>query len=137
MTTKAEIEATLDVARRQLICADMIDNFERRERELTYWRTRVQFSGGGPRFAGALGAGAGRFQSVRLRADADRGKERTMNVLKAAACVTLWRSRWFDTLDIANAVGVAEADVVRVLDAVRQRERGADVHLVAIEGQAG
>lgn len=54
-----------------------------------------------------------------------------MTVLQAAAVLTLWRSGRFDTLDIATALGgVAEADVCRVIDAARRRERGADVHLV-------
>lgn len=47
-----------------------------------------------------------------------------MSVLQAAAAVTLWRSGRFDTLDIATVIGVPEADVVRLLDAVRGRERG-------------
>jgi len=45
-----------------------------------------------------------------------------MTVLKAAAVLTLWRDgRFFDTLDIALALGVHESDVCRVLDAARQR----------------
>lgn len=44
-----------------------------------------------------------------------------MTVLKAAAVLTLWRDGRFDTLDIALALAVHEADVCRVLDAARQR----------------
>lgn len=47
-----------------------------------------------------------------------------MTVLKAAAALTLWRDWRFDTLDIAVALGVHEADICRVLAAVRERERG-------------
>ncbi|MER9875591.1 hypothetical protein [Mesorhizobium sp. M0195] len=54
-----------------------------------------------------------------------------MTVLQAAAAVTLWRSGWFDTLQIAQVLGgLAEADVCRMLNAVRERERGPDLHLV-------
>ncbi len=58
-----------------------------------------------------------------------------MNGLQAAAAVTLWRSGRFDTLDIARALGgracgVTEADVDRLLAAVRERERGPDLRLV-------
>lgn len=53
-----------------------------------------------------------------------------MTVLQAAAALTLWRSRRFDTLDIAIALGVAEHLVCKVIDAVRQRERGADLFVV-------
>jgi|ETNmetMinimDraft_3_1059899.scaffolds.fasta_scaffold166884_2 hypothetical protein len=48
-----------------------------------------------------------------------------MTVLKAAAVLTLWRTGRFDTQDIAHAVSVAEADVVRVLDAARDRAHAA------------
>jgi hypothetical protein len=48
-----------------------------------------------------------------------------MTILQAVAVVVLWRSRHFDTLDISRALGgVSEADVCRVLDIVRNRERG-------------
>lgn len=53
-----------------------------------------------------------------------------MTILQAAAVLTLWRSRRFDTLDIARALGVPEADVCRVIQAARDREHGPDLHLV-------
>lgn len=55
-----------------------------------------------------------------------------MTVLQAAAVLTLWRSGRFDTTDIATVLGggVTEADVCRVLHAVRERERGPDMHVV-------
>jgi hypothetical protein len=54
-----------------------------------------------------------------------------MNLIEAAACLILWRSGRFDTQDIADYLGVTEPDVCRVLDAVKQREHGPDLHLVA------
>lgn len=54
-----------------------------------------------------------------------------MTVIQAAAALTLWRSGRFDTHDIANVVGKPEADICRVIHAARQRERGADLHVVA------
>ncbi len=54
-----------------------------------------------------------------------------MTVLQAAAILVLWRSGRFDTADIAAALGgLREADVCRVLHAVRERERGPDLRLV-------
>lgn len=53
-----------------------------------------------------------------------------MNLLQAAACLTLWRSGQFDTLEIAKALSVREPDVVRLIDAARNRERGPDLHVV-------
>lgn len=47
-----------------------------------------------------------------------------MNLAQAAACLVLWRSGRFDTLDIAAALSVSEPDVCRLLDAARQRQRG-------------
>ncbi|MEH6721309.1 MAG: hypothetical protein V7704_20720 [Aurantimonas endophytica] len=46
-----------------------------------------------------------------------------MTVIKAAAILTLWRDGRFDTMDIAQALTVHEADVVRVIDAARERAR--------------
>lgn len=37
---------------------------------------------------------------------------------------TLWRSGLFDSLDIANALGQAEADVMRVIEALRAGMNG-------------
>lgn len=54
-----------------------------------------------------------------------------MNLIQAAAALTLWRSGRFDTYDIANVVGKPEADVCRVIHAAKQRERGAELHVVA------
>ena len=59
-----------------------------------------------------------------------------MTLLQAAACLTLWRSGRFDTVDIAKVIGVSEADVCRALDAIRQWERGPDLHLVVSEASA-
>lgn len=53
-----------------------------------------------------------------------------MTLLHAAAVLTLWRSGLFDTFDIAKAVDATEADVCRVLHAAKERERGADLHIV-------
>jgi hypothetical protein len=47
-----------------------------------------------------------------------------MTVVKAAAILTLWRDGRFDTMDIAAALPVHEAAVVRVIDAARERARG-------------
>jgi len=53
-----------------------------------------------------------------------------MTILQAAAALVLWRSGRFDTLDIALVVGRAEADICRVIDAARQRERGPHLSLI-------
>lgn len=57
-----------------------------------------------------------------------------MNLLQAAAALTLWQSGRFDTLDIAKAIGASEADVCRLLHHARERQRGPDLCLV--EGAA-
>jgi len=44
-----------------------------------------------------------------------------MNLLKAAAAVTLWNSGMFDTMNIAEALSVTEADVCIVIQAARNR----------------
>lgn len=36
-----ELRAELDMARRELVCADMIDSTARRDREVEYWKHRV------------------------------------------------------------------------------------------------
>lgn len=55
-----------------------------------------------------------------------------MNLVEAAATLILWKSGRFDTQDIADYLGVTESDVCRVLDAVRRRKRGSDLHLVEV-----
>lgn len=47
-----------------------------------------------------------------------------MTLLQAASAITLWRSGEFNTLDIATALGIHEALIVKILDEVRNRERG-------------
>lgn len=60
-----------------------------------------------------------------------------MTIEQAMACLVLWRSRRFDTAGIAGLLSLREADVCRVLDAVREHEAGADnVVLRLIEGSA-
>jgi hypothetical protein len=53
-----------------------------------------------------------------------------ITLLQAAAALILWRSRQFDTCDIASALNLPEAVICRVLHAARQREFGPDLHLV-------
>lgn len=53
-----------------------------------------------------------------------------MTLLQAAACLVLWQSGRFDTLDIARAIGVAEPAVVTLLDAARDAERGPQLHVI-------
>jgi hypothetical protein len=55
-----------------------------------------------------------------------------MNVLQGACVLVLWESGRFDTLDIAKALHVSEADVCRVLDAAKERRRGPS--FMVIEG---
>lgn len=64
-----------------------------------------------------------------------------MTLDQAAAALTLWRSRCWDTADIASVLdgggdrAVSEADVVRVIDIARAVERGPDLHVVkGVEG---
>ena len=54
-----------------------------------------------------------------------------MTLMQGAATLILWRSAHFDTHDIAKLLGVTEADVVRLLDEARNRERP---DLFVIEG---
>lgn len=55
---------------------------------------------------------------------------------QAAAALTLWRSRKWDTADIARVLdgggnrAVSEADVVRVIDIARAVECGPDLRVV-------
>jgi hypothetical protein len=51
-------------------------------------------------------------------------------LVQAAAIVTLWQSRRFDTHDIAQALGVSEPLVCKVLDEVRNYGRKPDLYLV-------
>ena len=53
-----------------------------------------------------------------------------MNLLQAAATIILWKSMRFDTHDIATALNVHEADVCRLIDAARERERGPSLTLI-------
>ncbi|WP_167522484.1 hypothetical protein [Mesorhizobium sp. M2D.F.Ca.ET.232.01.1.1] len=55
-----------------------------------------------------------------------------MTLVQGAACLILWESGRFDTLDIARALNVSEADVCRVLDAAKGRQRGPQ--FMVIEG---
>ncbi|WP_192258632.1 hypothetical protein [Mesorhizobium caraganae] len=55
-----------------------------------------------------------------------------MNLLQGAACLVLWQSGQFDTVDIAHALKIQEADVCRLLDAARERARGPS--FIVIEG---
>lgn len=57
-----------------------------------------------------------------------------MNLAQGAATIILWQSRRFDTFDIAQLLGVSEADVCRLIDAARNRAYGPDLHV--IEGAA-
>lgn len=50
---------------------------------------------------------------------------------QSVAVIDLWRSTHFDTFDIAKLLSVSEADVVRVLNAVRDREYGPDLRVVS------
>jgi hypothetical protein len=43
-----------------------------------------------------------------------------MTIQQAATALILWASRQFDTLDIARAVEASEADVCRLIHAVRE-----------------
>lgn len=51
-----------------------------------------------------------------------------ITLVKAAAILTLWRSGQFDTLDISDALDIAEPDVCRVIAAARDAERGEPPH---------
>lgn len=53
-----------------------------------------------------------------------------MTVMQAAAILVLWRSSRFDTMQIAELLGLSEPNIVRVLDEVRRRERGPELQLV-------
>lgn len=56
-----------------------------------------------------------------------------MTLVQAAAAITLWNSRKFDTRDIAHALWVGEADICRILHAVRQSEHGPDLWVVGAD----
>lgn len=56
-----------------------------------------------------------------------------MTLVQAAAIVTLWDSRRFDTTDIASALGVHESEICLVLNAKREREHGPDLRVVEAE----
>jgi hypothetical protein len=57
-------------------------------------------------------------------------EESRMNLIQAAACLVLWQSHRFDTLDIAEALGLPEPSVVIMLDAIRDAERGPQFHVI-------
>lgn len=50
-----------------------------------------------------------------------------MTIDQACLVLDLWRTKEFDTNDIAKAVGAPEADVERVIHEVREYERGSDL----------
>lgn len=53
-----------------------------------------------------------------------------MILAQAALAVTLWRTGQFDTVEIAREVQATEAEVCRVLNAVREAERAPRLTLV-------
>lgn len=53
-----------------------------------------------------------------------------VTIPQAVAILTMWRSREFDTNDIATEVGIAEPVVCKVLDEVRKAERRPNLYLV-------
>jgi phage portal protein BeeE len=54
-----------------------------------------------------------------------------MNHMQAAAALELWRSGRWDTLDIAQVFGVAESLIVKLLDVIRNAERGPELRVVS------
>lgn len=48
-----------------------------------------------------------------------------MSATQAATVLTLWRFRRFDTMQIAELLGLDESDVANVLAAARDAERAA------------
>jgi hypothetical protein len=54
-----------------------------------------------------------------------------MTHMQCAAALLLWRSGRFDTLDIAECFGVAEALIVKLLDVIRNAERGPELRVVS------
>lgn len=57
-----------------------------------------------------------------------------MTLQQAMATLTLWRSRKFDSSAIAELLAVAEADVCKVLNAVREHEATTDRVVVLLSG---
>ncbi len=54
-----------------------------------------------------------------------------MTHMQAAAAWTLWRSGRFDTFDIADVFGAPEALIVKLLDVIRNAERGPELRVVS------
>ncbi|TFF20801.1 hypothetical protein E3C22_18095 [Jiella endophytica] len=59
-----------------------------------------------------------------------------LTAMQSAAIVALWRTSHFDTLDIARLLAVPEPDVVVLLDAVRDAERGEAIFALVEGGLA-
>lgn len=53
-----------------------------------------------------------------------------VTVLQAAAIISLWQARRFDTHDIALVTGIPEHVVCKVLDEVRRAEREQNLFVV-------
>lgn len=53
-----------------------------------------------------------------------------MTVMQAEAALILWRTQRYCTADLAHLLGVSEADICRMLDAVRTLERGPDLRVI-------
>ena len=56
-----------------------------------------------------------------------------LTAAQSAAIVVLWRSGHFDTLDIATLLFLREPDVVLLLDAVRNADRG-EIGFAVVQG---
>jgi DNA-binding transcriptional regulator LsrR (DeoR family) len=54
-----------------------------------------------------------------------------MTLGTAAKIAWLWNTREWNTADIAEALGVPEPEVVKVLDILRSRERGPELRVVS------
>jgi hypothetical protein len=54
-----------------------------------------------------------------------------LTLMQSAAVLVLWRTRKFDTFDLAHLFGVHEADICRLLHAANERERGPDLRVVS------
>lgn len=54
----------------------------------------------------------------------------TMTPLQAAAIFVLWSSRKFDTLEIAEAMSLSEASIVKIIDEIRTWQRGPTLRII-------